>query len=433
MRLTDITVRNLPVPSSGQKVHYDDALPNFGCRLSQGGTRTFIVRLGVDRQLVTIGRYPVISLADARTEAKRLLAERTLGKHRPRTMRWDDALKLYLAACAEKNRTRTVEGYRRLLNRHFRFRRQQLSEITSDDIERKLGQITAPAERNHALVAVKTFLAWCQKPPRRYIVHNPCEGMVPTKQKSRKRVLSDQELAAVYRAAIEGTDTFSSIVALLLLNGQRRLETASLDRSWFNTVERTITLPDWLTKNKQQHTFPYAEATEEILEHIPHRGNLLFPATRERVRGKPCTIYAGWAKDKKAFDKRCGVYGWTLHDLRRTFGTGLAQLGVLPHVVERLLNHRLGSITNKTEGVLTAVAEVYNTYAYMPEMRDAIARWENHLAFLIGSIRKRDDRFRPRNDFDRRRDLSLSPAASDSGTLCTSLVRTAVLTKSTRP
>jgi hypothetical protein len=49
----------------------------------------------------------------------------------------------------------------------------------------------------------------------------------------------------------------------------------------------------------------------------------------------------------------------------------------------RLLNHRLGAITNKIEGVLTAVAEVYNVYAYMPEMRDAIARWEAHLASLL--------------------------------------------------
>jgi integrase len=383
MRLTDITVRNLPVPPSGQKVHYDDVLRNFGCRLSQGGTRTFIVRLGADRQLITIGRYPIISLSDARTEAKRLLAEQTLGKHRPRTVRWDDALKLYLTACAEKNRKRTVDGYARLLNRHFRFKRQQLNGIASDDIERKLGQIKAPSERNHALVAVKVFLGWCQKPPRRYIAHNPCEGMVPTKRKSRRRVLNDHELAAVYWTAIEGLDTFSRIVALLILTGQRRTEIASLDRSWCNTQERTITLPEWLTKNKQEHTFPYGDLMAAVLLRISNQGNLLFPATREHVRGKPTTIYAGWAKDKRAFDKRCGVYGWTLHDLRRTFGTRLAQLGVLPHVVERLLNHRLGAITNKTEGVLTAVAEVYNTYAYMPEMRDAIARWEAHLASLL--------------------------------------------------
>jgi len=176
MRLTDIVVRALPLPEKGQKTHWDDTLPNFGCRVSQGGTKSFVVQHGIDRRLITIGRYPIISLADARTEAKRILAELTLGKHRPRTVRWDEALAQYLAACAEKNRKRTVEGYSRLINRHFAFKRQQILEITAEHIERKLGNIKAPSERNHALVAVKVFLGWCQKPPRRYIAHNPCEG-----------------------------------------------------------------------------------------------------------------------------------------------------------------------------------------------------------------------------------------------------------------
>jgi integrase len=69
-------------------------------------------------------------------------------------------------------------------------------------------------------------------------------------------------------------------------------------------------------------------------------GDLYFPPYRSHVRGKPTKTYAGWSKDKKAFDKRCGVSKWTLHDLHRTFATKLAELGVLPHVVERLLNHR---------------------------------------------------------------------------------------------
>ena len=63
-----------------------------------------------------------------------------------------------------------------------------------------------------------------------------------------------------------------------------------------------------------------------------------------------------------------GVAGWTLHDLRRTFATRLAEMKVAPHVVERLLNHKLGSIANKTDGIVSAVAEVYNRAAYMSEI-----------------------------------------------------------------
>jgi integrase len=74
---------------------------------------------------------------------------------------------------------------------------------------------------------------------------------------------------------------------------------------------------------------------------------------------------------------------WVLHDLRRTFGTKLAERKVPPHVVERLLNHKFGSITNQTNGMVSAVAEVYNRHHYMPEMREAVQTWETHLASII--------------------------------------------------
>jgi hypothetical protein len=126
MRLTDITVRALPPPASGQKTHWDDTLPNFGCRVSQGGTKSFVLQHGRDRRLITLGRYPVVSLADAREQAKQTLAELTLGRHRPRSIKWNEAVKLYLAVCREKNRASTLRSYERLLNRYFRFRDRSL-------------------------------------------------------------------------------------------------------------------------------------------------------------------------------------------------------------------------------------------------------------------------------------------------------------------
>jgi integrase len=93
------------------------------------------------------------------------------------------------------------------------------------------------------------------------------------------------------------------------------------------------------------------------------------------VRGKPTTSFNGWPKCKEAFDKRCGVTNWTLHDLRRTFATNLAALGVAPHVVERLLNHASGTISG--------VAAIYNQFKYMDEMRAAIEIWEQRLNKLL--------------------------------------------------
>jgi integrase len=208
--------------------------------------------------------------------------------------------------------------------------------------------------------------------------------MAPTKRKSRKRILTDAELAAVFRSAMEGADTFSHIVAMLILTGQRRRETASLRRSWCDPQQRLITLPEHITKNRLEHTFPYGVFVEALLNRLSNvGGELYFPPHRAHVRGVPTTIYAGWGKDKKAFDKRCGVSGWTLHDLRRTFATRIAELGVLPHVVERLLNHRLGAISNNTQSIVTEVAEVYNLATFLPEMRKAIDLWEQKLNSLF--------------------------------------------------
>jgi integrase len=384
--LTEITLRNLRPPECGQKTYTDDNLTGFGVRVSQGGTKTFTLVYGVNRQRVTIGRYPIISLSDARIEAKRILAEHTLGRSRPQTIAWDDGLALFLKHCQEKNRGRTVRDYRRLLKRHFAFGRKKLGEITTADITKRLDRLNeTPSERNHALLAVKVFLKWARQPPRSYMSHNPCEGMVLSKRPSRKRVLTDAELGAVYRTALEGEDTFSRIVALLILAGQRRGETGALRREWIDKHDRTITLPDSITKNKRTHTFPYGEAAARIIQAIPEDGEYLFPAIREHVRGKPTTTFNAWSKSKVAFDIACGITGWTLHDIRRTFGTGLARLKVPPHIVERLLNHKLGSIANQADGVVTAVAEIYNRHLYLEEMREAIAKWEAFLTSLLAA------------------------------------------------
>ena len=389
--LTDLTLRSLQAPEKGQTDYWDKTLAGFGVRVSQGGAKTFTLLFGTPRQRVTIGRYIPghFGVAQAREEAKRILAEHTLGRRRQKRIPWEEAIKAFFIECEERVKAgalkaRTLADYERLLKKHFAFGRRQLTEVTPEDLIRRIDRIVdAPSERNHALVAVKVFLRWAQKSPRRYIEHNPCEGMVPTKRPSRKRVLTEQELTAVYRTALSGDDAFSHIIALLVMTGQRRGEIGALQGSWINTKERTITLPSFITKNGSEHTFPYGPAVESVLEKIPDQGPHLFPASRSHVRGKPTTTFNGWPKHKEAFDKKCGVSDWTLHDLRRTFATNLAALKVPPHIVERLLNHKFGSIQNQTDGLVSAVADVYNRHLYLDEMRSAVAVWEGRLSKLL--------------------------------------------------
>jgi integrase len=159
-------------------------------------------------------------------------------------------------------------------------------------------------------------------------------------------------------------------VQLLLLTGQRRVEIGSLRWSYIDETERTITLPGTLTKNHREHTFPFGGMAAGILASVPRMGDTLFPA-----RGHDEVPFSGWSKSKPKLDRLCGAEHWTLHDLRRTFATQLAGLGVAPHVIERLLNHASGRISG--------VAAVYNRYAYLTEMREAVSRFETKLEKLV--------------------------------------------------
>src|SRR5208282_5154755 len=116
----DISLRTANAPDAGTITLWDGSLKHFGVRISQGGAKSFIVLLGSGRRQV-IGRFPTISLSQARTKAKMLLAERTLGRHQPKSTSWDTALPTFLALCEKKNRTRTHSEYARTLKSYFPF------------------------------------------------------------------------------------------------------------------------------------------------------------------------------------------------------------------------------------------------------------------------------------------------------------------------
>ena len=376
--LTDISIRALKPPAKGQTTYWDKNLPCFGVRVSQGGTKSFVVFAGAHPRWTTLGRHPVLKLAEARKAAKALLAEHTLGKVRPKNITFEEATRLFLEASRQKNKPKTTFEYERILKRHFRLRKTHLADVTKAEIMRRVEKLKdTPAEQNYAFVTARTLLRWAVK--NDYLESNPIDGLSPpAKTTSRNRVLSDKELAEVYTAARAYPYPFGPIVALLLLTGQRRGEIAALRWDWIDTAEKTITLPATLTKNKHEHTFPYGEKTAEILAELPQTGEHLFPASRSHVRGKPTTIYNGWTKAKPLFDATLeAVEPYTLHDLRRSFSSSLASLGTPIHVTEKLLNHIAGEVSG--------VRAVYNRYSYMPEMKEAVAAFDEHLETLCTS------------------------------------------------
>jgi len=425
--LNDAGLRSLKPPERGQVCHWDKNLPGFGIRISQGGTKTFV--LNRKNSFITIGRFPTISLSEARTEAKRLLAEFTLGKVRPQSITYATAVKLFLDDKTGSARESTIESYKGLLTR-LNFQ-GQLTEITHDEIERKLAR---RSNYNHYLVALKVFFNWAVK--RRYVSENPTIPFSKETVTPRSRVLSDEELGKIWRACEQrGSDggvptrsdactsarttlpiNFATIVKLLILTGQRKNEIASLQFSWMTKTDTlhnstkkkstsiamsvtqtgansfsnvatgastiqstdlwTITIPAEVAKNGREHTFPIGTLACSLLKLQTQSGRevstLLFPA-----RGSTSVPFNGWSKSKAALDKASGVTDWTLHDLRRTFATNLARLGTPIHVVEKLLNH--------SSGTISGVAAVYNRHQFWDEQVEAIEKYDRFLQSLFAS------------------------------------------------
>lgn len=370
--LTDVSIRALAPPAKGQVTYWDRNLSGFGVRVSRGGTKTFVILTGAERKWTTIGRYPTLKLKEARAEAKRLLAENTLGKARPAHISYDKAKQLFLEASAQKNKPRTTAEYERVLNRHFQLGKARLADLKRRDIMRRVDRLKdTPAEQNYTFVTARTFFRWAVR--NGYLDANPIEGLSPpAKLVPRDRVLSNTELAAVYKASRAYPYPYGPIVSLLLLTGQRRGEIAALRWEWIDRDARTITLPASLTKNKHEHTFPYGEKVAKVVGEVPEIGDYLFPARCEQVRGKPTTTFNGWGRIKPLFDARLeDVAPYRLHDLRRSFSSHLASLGTPIHVTEKLLNHISGEVSG--------IRAVYNRYSYMPECKEAVAAFERHL------------------------------------------------------
>jgi integrase len=360
--MTDIAVSAFRTPGT----YYDECTPAFGIRVGKSRKTWFVIR-GRERIRTTIGRYPAVGLADARRQAKKLLLE-TPNKNANTT--FAAAYQLYQEEHLATRRLRTRSEYKRLVDKYFvpALGKKRLSDLTYESVIDCV-QGASRSVAAHALVVCRAFFRWCVRPPRRYIPHSPLEGVQIWHGKRRKRVLNAEELKVVWKAAGAQGYPYGTIVWLLIATGQRRGEIASLRWPWINEQEQTIALPDWLTKNHKEHTFPYDGLINTILATIPRRNStdLLFPSANSDERP-----ISGWSKYKKGL--KDGLAPWRLHDLRRTHRTTHAQLGTPREIGERLINH--------AAGVATDVELVYDVYKYLPEMRIAVEKLERYLQEL---------------------------------------------------
>jgi integrase len=186
--------------------------------------------------------------------------------------------------------------------------------------------------------------------------NNPAEAL-----QSRDRALNNAELAAVWRGVED--DDFGRIVKLLILTGARRSEISFL--RWSEIAGNTITIPRSRAKNGVELKLTLPPLAMQILESVPRRGDCVFG---ERGKG-----FCRWSFWKEKLDARLGnsVKPWRLHDLRRSTATGMAEIGIEPHIIEAVLNH--------ISGHKGGVAGVYNRARYTEATRIALQRWAAHV------------------------------------------------------
>jgi integrase len=194
---------------------------------------------------------------------------------------------------------------------------------------------------------------------------------------SRPRPLSDEELARVILAAREIDARYGDIVELLALTGQRREEVARLAWEELDFSQRIWTIPKERTKNAKPHVVHLSDEAIAVLERRQKHGTHVFTFHG----GRP---FQKFSFAKRKLDQLSGVAGWRLHDLRRTCVSGMARLGVAPHVADKILNHQSGTISG--------VAAVYQRHEFLGERKDALDKWGAHvvrtITAMLGELRK---------------------------------------------
>ncbi|ATQ66883.1 MULTISPECIES: tyrosine-type recombinase/integrase [Methylosinus] len=281
----------------------------------------------------------------------------------------------------------------RILNKEIvpAWRGRRLGDITRGDIHELLDKIKdrpAPILANRTLAAFRRVCNWAIG--RGIIEASPCDRVkAPVAETSRDRVLSDNELRLTWGAFDGAGWPFGPIGKLLLLTGARRDEVAHMTWSEVDLAGKLWTIPKERAKNGAAHEVPLSATAVAILKGLPKiEGGKDAPGYIFTTTGK--TPVSGFSKAKDQFDAAIleamqaaaadpetvkAPERWTLHDLRRTCASGMAGLGIAPHVVEAVLNHRSGTIKG--------VAAVYNRYSYSAEKRAALDAWARRLDAIV--------------------------------------------------
>jgi integrase len=387
IRLTKSAIDALPTPNL-DVVYWDTGFPGFGVKVTPKGRKVFVVLYrtggaGSKLRKYTIGPYGRVTLHQARVAAQRVFAAKMEGrdpaaekreaKRRVVADRVEDLLESFIAQRLSQNRS--AGEVAKLLRREAgkAWTGKSIHEISKRDVVEVISAVEqrgAPVAANKTLKSIKTFLRWCVG--RAVLDQSPADGVpLPAKEVARDRVLTDPELAQVILAARTMGGPYGGIVELLALTGQRREEVAGSTWDEFDLDQRIWTLPKARTKNAKQHTVHLSAQAIAVLKRMKKQGPFVFS-----FHGT--TPSRNFSLNKRRIDEMSGVKHWRLHDLRRSCVSGMARLGIPPHIADKILNHQSGTISG--------VAAVYQRHEFLAERQVALDLWGAHIGQLLGEI-----------------------------------------------
>jgi integrase len=220
---------------------------------------------------------------------------------------------------------------------------------------------------------------------------NPARMKRPGKERARERELSADEIRAIWPALDKIPEPFGTFIKLCLVTGQRRDEVAGM--RWDQIVTTRVRrpgdaagedevdvweLPSSSTKAKRRHVVPLSPLAIKVLGEVKRVSGRQHVFTKRSDRP-----ISGFSKIKDRLDEIVAtaraaagappLENWTIHDLRRTCGTGLARLEVEPHIVGRVFNHAATTVTDKH----------YNRHLYLREKRAALEAWGRELERIL--------------------------------------------------
>jgi len=380
----------------------DGALPGLYLVLYPSGIKSYAVRYrheGKPRKL-TIGPTTRHTLAEARTIAREALQAVAEGQDPAGTKQAAKAPEeapadTVEAVCAlfieryAKPKNRSWQEVQRILNREVvpRWQGRKVGEIARRDVIKLVDDIAdrpAPIMAGRVLAHVRKLFNWCAS--RDMVEANPAAGVqAPVPTPKRDRVLSDDELVALWRACDDIGPPFGPFVRVLILTAARRDEVAGMAWDELDTDAAVWTLPPERAKNNVAHVVPLPAPA---LDAITSRPRLSYRTEAGKLADSPFVFtttgkapLSGFSKAKTRLDAAMAghmgadVAPWRLHDIRRTAATGLQRLGVRLEVTEAILNHVSGS--------RAGVAGVYQRHHWQEEKRTALDAWTRHVLALV--------------------------------------------------